>query len=370
MKLQLNQLIDPLAARVLVRPDGSARFDLTGVPRVDPLLVGRRVDTVPDLVTRLCGLCPVTHHLAGIAALDHLAGVEIPASAKQVRLLLHHGSVLVVLGQRLMQFGVSKHHARAVIALGQAAQRAGGMTGHFPDVAIPGGVSVTDVDTSALPELIAAIGDLESYCQLPLVPKFSAPRVDVIVANEEGEWDPLGRFLLLSAGENAKNMELIPAAVVPERIRETVVGSVAPRPEVLFDGRWQPYRVGASARYPQLGAPAAQVRSIVDSITALRDLHYESPYSVPATIGDGIGVGLVDGPRGLLIHQYQVVDGVLVAGMILTPTAQNEPWLASLLSDSGGDPQVMEAAIRAADPCLPCTAAPQGQMAIEIVEEH
>lgn len=62
--LRLDQFVDPFEAKV-VYTDSGAYFDLSGLPRLDPMLVGRNVAEVPDIVKRLCGLCPVAHHLAG-----------------------------------------------------------------------------------------------------------------------------------------------------------------------------------------------------------------------------------------------------------------------------------------------------------------
>ena len=106
-KLFLDAVIDPLAATVIVEGEGNertARFDIAGVPRVDKLLVGKRASEVPTIVTRLCGLCPVTHHLAGMRALDQLVGSSDSMSeqAVQLRRLLHAGSVLDTLAPRLL----------------------------------------------------------------------------------------------------------------------------------------------------------------------------------------------------------------------------------------------------------------------------
>ncbi len=62
-RIDLNALVSPAAARVVVQvdPDGQVReasFDLAGLPRVDQLLIGRPVTEVPGLVERLCGIWP------------------------------------------------------------------------------------------------------------------------------------------------------------------------------------------------------------------------------------------------------------------------------------------------------------------------
>ena len=90
------------------------------------------------------------------------------------------------------------------------------------------------------------------------------------------------------------------------------------------------------------------------------------------------GTGWVDGPRGLLVHTYTCgADGVLTAARITTPTAQNEPWLARLLTAAASAPDDerparLEASVRAADPCLPVSSAPEGGMGltVEVVRRH
>jgi NAD-reducing hydrogenase large subunit len=96
--------------------------------------------------------------------------------------------------------------------------------------------------------------------------------------------------------------------------------------------------------------------------------------TAPAGVPRDEGVGWVDGPRGLLVHRYVTAgDGVARAVTILTPTAQNEPWLAGLLRAAvdaspadGPDRMGLEGAIREADPCLPCSSAPPGSMNLQM----
>lgn len=50
----------------------------------------------PILVQRLCGICPVSHHLAAAKAIDQLVGIDpeqLPNTATQIRRLLHYGQV-------------------------------------------------------------------------------------------------------------------------------------------------------------------------------------------------------------------------------------------------------------------------------------
>lgn len=50
----------------------------------------------PVLVQRLCGICPVSHHLAAAKAIDQLVGIDpqdLSAAAQKLRKLLHYGQI-------------------------------------------------------------------------------------------------------------------------------------------------------------------------------------------------------------------------------------------------------------------------------------
>jgi NAD-reducing hydrogenase large subunit len=56
---------------------------------------GRPFWEVPVTVQRLCGICPVSHHIAAVKAMDIIAGAkQIPPTAEKLRRLMHYGQVL------------------------------------------------------------------------------------------------------------------------------------------------------------------------------------------------------------------------------------------------------------------------------------
>ncbi len=56
---------------------------------------GRHYQEIPVLVQRLCGICPVSHHLAAGKAVDMIAGVDqLTPTADKLRNLVHFGQVL------------------------------------------------------------------------------------------------------------------------------------------------------------------------------------------------------------------------------------------------------------------------------------
>lgn len=500
------------ASGTSLSPGLTARFDLSGLPRIESALLGRPVDTVPELTKRLCGICPVAHHLAGVRALETLLGYsELPPSAVAIRTLLALGSELDQLAPRLV-FTVPPL-ARALRLAGKAAMAAAGAPGHFPDVAVPGGVRA--LSTSELIDgARAALADAQQLFVQAVDPAPGQPRFfpgagdgtaglfRLALVDSDGSLNLLGSHVAVFADGNPNLLDShvavladgspnpldshvavladgdgasladtgCPADEPPQaidmwpverwrhHIRETNPGSATPRPEVLVDGAWAGYRVGPresevlarvagvaaqlsrllenpaltsgaiQAPAPQQtlregadaaepGTPSSEGPGISAGVTSAQGVvppggscrtgdptsNGAFATSVPAgnTDGSRYGIGVIDGPRGLLVHEYWAnADGVLTDCRILTPTAQNELWLAQMLTavittaHAQGEPRqpdrrhadhgnlaalaeqltnnptilmACEDAIRAADPCLPCTMAPRGAMGLAIV---
>jgi NAD-reducing hydrogenase large subunit len=61
----------------------------------EKFIQGRPYWELPVLVQRLCGICPVSHHLAAAKATDQLVGVDtLTPTAEKVRRLMHYGQIL------------------------------------------------------------------------------------------------------------------------------------------------------------------------------------------------------------------------------------------------------------------------------------
>jgi len=56
--------------------------------------VGRRAELMPQLTSRICGVCPVAHHFASAKALDAAFNVEPPSAAKKLRELMYEGYII------------------------------------------------------------------------------------------------------------------------------------------------------------------------------------------------------------------------------------------------------------------------------------
>jgi NAD-reducing hydrogenase large subunit len=68
---------------------GQARFHIEQFRGFEKLAVGRPFYEMPGLMARTCGICPVSHLIAGAKAGDALLAVEVPEAAVRLRRILH-----------------------------------------------------------------------------------------------------------------------------------------------------------------------------------------------------------------------------------------------------------------------------------------
>lgn len=72
-----------------------ARLHIVEFRGFERFIQGRPFWEVPVLVQRLCGICPVSHHLAAAKAMDRIVGGEnLTPTAEKMRRLMHYGQML------------------------------------------------------------------------------------------------------------------------------------------------------------------------------------------------------------------------------------------------------------------------------------
>ena len=72
----------------------SAQFHVTEFRGFEKICEGRPFHEMPGLMSRVCGICPVSHVLASSKAGDMLLGVEIPRAAAKQRRLVNYAQML------------------------------------------------------------------------------------------------------------------------------------------------------------------------------------------------------------------------------------------------------------------------------------
>ena len=71
-----------------------ARLHIVEFRGFERFIQGRPFWEVPVLVQRLCGICPVSHHLAAAKAMDRIVGVDkLTPTAEKIRRLMHYGQM-------------------------------------------------------------------------------------------------------------------------------------------------------------------------------------------------------------------------------------------------------------------------------------
>ena len=92
-------VIDPLTRleghgriQIFLDSEGSADRAYLQIPELrgfEKFAQGRRAEDMPQITSRICGVCPMAHHMAATKALDDLYQVEPPAAARKIRELLY-----------------------------------------------------------------------------------------------------------------------------------------------------------------------------------------------------------------------------------------------------------------------------------------
>jgi len=67
-------------------------LSITPVRGIEKLAIGKTMDQVPKIASRVCGICPIAHTLAGVEAMEASIGCEVPKDAKLLRVIRSCGS--------------------------------------------------------------------------------------------------------------------------------------------------------------------------------------------------------------------------------------------------------------------------------------
>ena len=96
-------LIDPVTRleghgriQILLDADGKVSDVLFQVPEFrgfEKFCEGRAVEEMPTLTQKICGICPMAHHMASTKTLDDLFSVTVPPAAQKIRELAYHAFI-------------------------------------------------------------------------------------------------------------------------------------------------------------------------------------------------------------------------------------------------------------------------------------
>jgi NAD-reducing hydrogenase large subunit len=69
----------------------TARFMVQDFRGFEKLVQGKLVESVPHMVSRICGLCSTAHQVAGLRAIEDALGVQVPDSVQRLRAIAVYG---------------------------------------------------------------------------------------------------------------------------------------------------------------------------------------------------------------------------------------------------------------------------------------
>jgi F420-non-reducing hydrogenase large subunit len=72
----------------------NAYFQIPELRGFETFCIGRKAEDMPQLTSRICGVCPVAHHFASTKALDAAFHVDPPSAAKKLRELMYMGYMI------------------------------------------------------------------------------------------------------------------------------------------------------------------------------------------------------------------------------------------------------------------------------------
>lgn len=430
-----------------------ARLHIVEFRGFERFIRGRLLWEVPVIVQRLCGICPVSHHLAAAKAMDVICGVDVlPPTAEKMRRLMHYGQVMqshvlhffhLAAPDLLFGFGAPAEQRNIFEVIRQnpeLGRRAIAMRKFGQDVieatagkkihgtgAIPGGIN-RNLPIATRDAFLGQIDDMLVWAQeaLALARGYTQDHADLVGGFAAF---PSNHMSLVRPGDGAlelydgqfRAIDSAGATIFDglecRRHHEVLVEDVRSWSYMKFpfiralgpEAGW--YRVGplarmntashidtpfANAAHRDLrahtgGAPNntalanhwARMIEVVHCLEKVRELLHDPDLQGTDLVAKGErreeGIGVIEAPRGNLIHHYRVDehDQVTYCNLIVSTTHNNEGmnravkdvatrYLSGQERITEGMLNHIEVAIRAYDPCLSCATHALGQMPLQV----
>ena len=386
------------------------RLEIYEPPRFfEAFLEGRHFSEVPDIVPRICGICPVAYQMSAIYGLERLFGVQVPAGTRELRRLLYLGEwieshvlhVFLLAAPDFLGYDSAIEMAASEPAM---VKRALGLKRIGNDLmALIGGREIHPVsprvggfskaprpaDLQAfVPRLEAALDEMGGIADFVAgLPKPSFPRPAEMVAMVHPDEYAINEGTLLSTTGRAFDAETF------ERVsREEHVEHSNALHSVMAD-TGTPYFVGPLARinlnagrltatarecaeraglslpetdpfFSMAARVAETALAIEESIALIRSYRSPDPPMVDPRPRAGRATWTTEAPRGTLYHRYDVDDeGRIVMAKIVPPTSQNlrhmeadlRAFVPSVLDRPDEElTRLCEMVVRNYDPCISC----------------
>jgi len=428
-----------------------ARFHVTQVRGFEKFCEGRLFWEMPLITARICGICPVSHHLASAKAGDAILGVELTPTAEMLRRLIHmaqlvqsHALHFFHLASPDFLFGMdadpAKRNIMGVIAempeiakkgvklraFGQKIIEALGDKRIHPNAAVPGGMAKA-LSPDKRGEILSQVDDIIADCQFAVdlikdyciqhseeAASFASFRTGYLgLVDTDGNVEYYDGTLRLkdSKGitleDNVASKDYL--SIVEEAVEDwsylkfpyykrmgypagiyrvgplgrlnVADGCDTPLANKEFknfkslgsEGIVQPSLYYHSARMIEMLNAAEKIKQLVqDELICSKEIWVNSSKI------NREGIGVIEAPRGTLIHHYWVdASGKIEKVNLIVATGHNNSAMNRAVYEvarefikdgkvTEGILNRVEVAIRCYDPCLSCSTHALGQMPLEV----
>ncbi|MCS7336717.1 MAG: Ni/Fe hydrogenase subunit alpha [Verrucomicrobiae bacterium] len=412
--------------------------------------IGRPAEDMPQITSRICGVCPTAHHMAAVKALDDLYKVEPPSPAKKIRELVYnafmfedHALHVYILGGPDFIVGpdapkelrnvigviqkVGVDTGKKVIAIRRRVRDLisyfGGKVIH-PVLGLPGGVS-KGLEPAKLPEFKQLAQDAVEFAlftrqvfkdivlnnpeymklitsdaythktyymglvdgqnrvnfydgQLRIVDpngkeyaKFPVQKYRDYIAEHVEPWSYIKFCYLKPLGWQGfkEGPETSVYAVAPLARLNAADSMATPRAQEAYEEFFK--TLGGKPVHHTLATHWARVIEIIQAAERMAELLNDPEITstdirrIP-TEKPSVGIGVVEAPRGTLIHHYETDEnGIIKMANLIVATQNNAARIGMSVDKAArglikggkvndGLLNMVEMAFRAYDPCFGC----------------
>ena len=388
----------------------SAQLRIFEPPRFfEAFLKGRGVVELPDIVARICGICPIAYQMSAVHAVENAFGFKVEGQLRALRRLIYCGEwieshalhVVMLHAPDFLGFPDAIKMAEVhgdIVRRGLQLKKAGneilrvlgGREIHPVNVrpggfySVPTRASLRDLAEVLKPARDTAIDLVRWVAALP-IPAFEQD-YEFVALRHPGEYPFNDGRLVSSRGMNIdiadydahfEERHVAHSTALHSVIKERGAYLVGPLARYALNFDQLPASIQALAREAGLGPVCRNpFQSIIvralelvfaceEALSIIAGYDPPDVASVPFEPRAGVGFGCTEAPRGICWHRYEFEpDGTIVTARIVPPTSQNQPSIEADLmavatqmidADDAAIRDRCEQTIRNYDPCISCS---------------